>query len=370
LWEEVEMKRAFTLIELLVVIAIIAILAAMLMPALEKARNAARRVTCAGNIHQVGLAFNMCRSDHGKWYEHGGRDSRRFGWQCQFTSFVMGDGYLTDHGAMKCPVLSTPFPREPHVTLGSFGYYRCNYPVEGQYPEWAGVQEICYFYDEYRIADTSNSARAIMADGLELTSKYGVEPANHHDGATVLHLDMAAEFVQKQQPDMRWVKQDFDVHYNVMNATSDPWTASFVGQAGPWVRYGFIPNVRLDEDRADRSGGVDIDEDYDDVYEVEGEIYDAGGGDWLQDASIPNEWFSWACHYRNNMVSYRGLGSEHETDASCHAGSTHVSSPGTLERAPWRGPAGSSDSWFTNEGAGYGGWVWGVPEAFEERIYP
>ncbi|MGN0872604.1 MAG: prepilin-type N-terminal cleavage/methylation domain-containing protein [Victivallales bacterium] len=47
--------KSFTLIELLIVIAIIAILAAMLLPALEKARKAARRVQCTGNLKQLGV---------------------------------------------------------------------------------------------------------------------------------------------------------------------------------------------------------------------------------------------------------------------------------------------------------------------------
>jgi prepilin-type N-terminal cleavage/methylation domain-containing protein len=58
------MKRtAFTLIELLVVIAIIAILAALLMPALEKARESARRIACANNQRQVALAGMMYAED-------------------------------------------------------------------------------------------------------------------------------------------------------------------------------------------------------------------------------------------------------------------------------------------------------------------
>ncbi|WP_432799417.1 DUF1559 domain-containing protein [Poriferisphaera sp. WC338] len=183
-------KHAFTLVELLVVISIIALLIGILLPALSKARDAARNAQCLANLHQIAIAQTAYSVDEQRYPVHYAETHTASSyWPQQVSDHIdpdhdvrpMLERYLTDVNFLNCPFLDAVDRSVDAIPTGTVRVYMDYILVPGFWRDrvngawtdnrWVRPEAIWRFED--------HKVEVIAGDRLYRDSSSGSTIANH-----------------------------------------------------------------------------------------------------------------------------------------------------------------------------------------------
>ncbi|MFA9478882.1 prepilin-type N-terminal cleavage/methylation domain-containing protein [Phycisphaerales bacterium AB-hyl4] len=191
--------RGFTIIELLVVITIIALLVAILLPALSKTREAARAINCGSNLRQVGLAMQMYLDDNNEYYP-----GERI-WLSRVITYLTPHNSHYYHGDIfQCPTDELPsrYHSPPHWNFfNSYGYNYLNLsifkgvddPNNHRFgPHFSKITQPSYLLVH---ADSGSGEMGMTPTNWHVVSNMAVIPQSrpasrrHNDGSNLLFAD-------------------------------------------------------------------------------------------------------------------------------------------------------------------------------------
>jgi len=177
-------RSAFTLVELLVVIAIIGILIALLLPAVQAAREAARRSTCTNNLKQIGLALQNYHDIHRKFPP----SCFNQGWANSGSGGVISPAYDPGQTAMNTHGFTVLLPMiEQQAAYNRFKFYAAagacvnggSYPLAGGDPSVTGNDQVMGMVLPVFLCPSDSGSQTVKAND----ANYGISASSSVHGA-------------------------------------------------------------------------------------------------------------------------------------------------------------------------------------------